>query len=109
MVIPLFGIDSTVCPECPYLNVRGTVFSKTISVVATPQKREQQQQQQQRVSAYPFVLLSGVHDSLCRKLFVFSVRSRAILCVHVRSCAFDMHPDRALSEIIRQSRAIPCV
>ena len=39
MVIPLFGIDSTVCRECPYLNVRGTVFSKTISVVATPQKK----------------------------------------------------------------------
>ena len=63
-----------------------------------------------------FVCLSGVCDGICWKLFVFTVRSCTLMCAPVRSREFSgvpvssrefaMNPNRPLSDIIFQSRAI---
>ena len=101
---------------------RGTVFIQTISS-GTTQKREQQQQQQQRVSAYSSVHLLGVRNGICWTLYVFPMRSCALLCVPmcslcirivlcwkifincVRYCAFTVALDQPLLYIL-QYRAL---
>ena len=81
-------------------NIGVLFLLRKISVAETAQKREQHQQQQYRVSVFnllipifmmsiwtndSFVCLLGVRNSLCWALFVFSMRSYALLCVCVHS------------------------
>ena len=66
---------------------RGNVFIQTI-YAEKEQKIEHKQQQQQRVSAYLFMRLLVVRDGLCWTLYIFTVRSRAILCVTRSFCDF---------------------